>query len=262
MIFYYENELGKYQGGSTAESSGDADNAFSDTANVPYTSSGETASTTYVERKLEFEATIDSIFVLNQNLDDLTIYAAATSGGSYVDITANATLQMSQDGLHRYYKFATPFSFYDIKFECADTSPSGQEKRIGAILGLLEIGTIERFSAINTVKNFIRKTASLDSGGTVTMNKGSYWSFKLNTQYVGVQSEVDVAYDVQNATQDIFFWLNGGYDGEEKVKVEPYRFKDLLKCVVTGKSKPNFYKNFLNNVVNDEVTFEQTGMVD
>ena len=262
MKFFNENELGKYQSGTTDESSGDADNAFSDTITIPYISSGQTASTLVLERKLEFEATIDSIFILDSNFADVTIYASATSGGAYVDITSNATLLTSQDGLNRYYSFATPFSFFDMKFEVVNTSPLSQEKEVGAILGFLEIGSIERFSAIAPVKEFIRKASVLDAGGVVTMNKGSYWTYKIKTQYVGIQSEVDVVNEVQNLSSNFFFWLNDGYDGEEKVRVEPYRFEDLIKCVVTGKSKPSFYKNLLNNIVSDDVGFKQTGAVD
>ena len=262
MKFFNENELGKYQGGTTAESSGDADNAFSDTITIPYISSGQTVSTVTLERKLELESTIDSIFILDSNFDDLTIYASATSGGAYVDITSNATLQVSQDGLNRYYSFATPFSFFDMKFEVADTTPASQEKEVGAILGFLEIGEILRFSSIQPTKNFIRKISELDAGGVVTMNKGSYWTYKIKTQYVSVQSEVDVAKAIQDISTNFFFWLNGGYEGEEKVRVDPYRFEDLIKCVSTGKAKPSFYKNYLNNVVSDGIDFQQTGAVD
>jgi len=264
MKFFDINELGKYQDGTVDQSSGDADNVFTDNITNSYTSSGQgtDGNTVELERKREQEITIDTVMVLNCNFANFRIFKAITSGGAYTDITSSATLTISEDGLNRYYNFATSFSCFDMKFECDNTTPASNEKSCGAILGLLELGEIDRFSAIGPKKEFLRKELKLEQGGIQTMIKGSYWTYKPKTKFNTVQSEMDLINTIQNRGQEFFFWLNGNHEGDEQVKVEPYRFQDFFKVVSTSKPKPEPYKNYLNKSFSDTFEFKQNLGID
>lgn len=259
MKFFDINQLGKYQDGTTDQSSGDADNVFTDNIDKTYNSSGQgtDGNTVILERKREQENTIDTIMVLNCNFANFRIFKAITSGGAYTDITSSAVLTISEDGLNRFYTFATPFSFFDMKFECDNTTPANNEKSCGAILGLLELGEINRFSSIEPKKEFLRKELKLEQGGVQTILKGAYWTYKIKTRYNTIQSEVDLINTIQNRAQEFFFWLNGNNEGNEQVKAEPYRFQDFFKAVATGSAKPRFYKNYLNKSFEDTFEFKQ-----
>ena len=264
MRFLSENFLGSYnnQNAITA-SSGDVYNAFSDTTKFSYESEGQDTDGDTVSLQQDFnsEQSLDTIAVLNSNFDDFTISIA--SGASFTDVTSQATLTISQDGFSRLYKFDTAITFTEIKFEVDNTIVANEEKSCGVILGLTEIGSIERFSMIRPKGKVERKVIKLESGGVAVLNKGDpHWEFTINTDLVGVQNEIDVVEAIQNRSQDFFFWINDGYDGSEKVKQEPYRFEDFVRCAYTGNLDPMFYKNFLNFSANNKMQFKQTARID
>jgi len=264
MRFLSQNFLGSYNNQlMITASSGDPYNAFSDTTKFNYESDGQATDgdTVILQQDFSDTQTIDTIVALISNFNDFTISIA--SGGAFTDVTANATLQISQDGFSRIYKFATAINFTEIKFEINNTIVANEEKTVGAILGMLEIGSIERFSLINPKGKINKKILKLDTGGVAVLNKGSiHWELAINTELVTAQNEIDIVDSIQSRTFDFFFWINDGYDGQEKVKQEPYRFQDFLRCAYTGTSNPMFYKNFLNLSAENKLKFAQTAKID
>lgn len=263
MRFLTENILGSYNGQTAiTASSGDPYNAFSDTTKFSYQSESQDTDGSTVSLIQEFnsEQTLDTIVVLKCNFNDLTISTA--SGGAYTDVTSQATLTISQDGINRLYKFASAISFTEIKFEVDDTITANQEKECGAILGMTEIGSIERFTSVKPKGMVQKKVIKLESGGIAVLNKGDiHWDFTINTDLVSVQAEIDIVELIQNRTQDFWFWINDGYDGEELVKQEPYRFQDWIRCAYTGDSAPAFYKNYLNKTAKNALKFAQVAKI-
>ena len=264
MRFLEQNILGSYnQQILFSATSGDPFDAFSDTFTFNYQSSGQDSDGNIVILQQDFgsDQTIDTIVVLKHNFADFAIYIS--SGAGFTDVTSSAVLQNSVDGLNKIYKFTTPISFTKIKFEVSGTIPANSEKTVGAILGMLEIGVIDRFTLIKPKGNIEKKTLKLESGGMVTLYKGSnHWEFSINTDLVTVQNGIDIVEILQNKTTDFWLWINDGYDGDETVKQEPYRFEDFKRCVYTGNLQPMFYKNYLNKNANNKLKFAQTPKVD
>lgn len=263
MRFLSENFLGSYNNQDTiTASSGDPFNAFSDTTKFSYESSGQDTDGNTVSLQEDFAniQTLDTIIVLISNFADFKILTA--SGAAFTDVTGNAVLTISEDGFSRLYKFATPISFTEIKFEIDNTIVANQEKMCGAILGFSEIGSIERFSSVNPRGVVQKKVLKLESGGVAVLNKGDvHWEFDINTDLVSIQSEIDIVETIQNRDIDFFFWINDNHDGDEKVKQEPYRFVDFIRCGYTGNFQPQFYKNFLNKIASNKLKFAQTARI-
>lgn len=263
MRFLGENILGSYNGqNSITATSGDPYNAFSDTIKFNYQSDGEGTDGNTVALQQDFSSsqTLDTIVVLACNFDDFTISTA--SGGVFTDVTSSATLTISQDGTHRLYKFGTPISFTEIKFEVDDTITPNEEKQCGAILGFTELGSIERFKAVKPSGKIEKKVIKLESGGVAVLNKGDqHWDFSINTDLVSSQSEIDLVELIQSRTLDFWFWINDNHDGDELVKQEPYRFQDWIRCAYTGENKPMFYKNYLNKTASNQMKFSQTARI-
>jgi len=263
MRFLSENFLGSYNGqDSITASSGDPYNAFSDTTKFNYQSDGQGTDGNIVSLQQDFSSaqTLDTIAVLISNFDDFKISIA--SGGSFTDVTSQATLTISQDGLSRIYKFASSINFTEIKFEISDTITPNQEKICGAILGFTEIGSIERFKSVKPKGQIQKKIINLESGGVAVLNKGDiHWNFTINTDLVSVQSEIDIVELIQQRNKDFWFWINDNYDGQELVKQAPYRFQDFIRCSYTGDSNPAFYKNYLNKTAMNDLKFSQTACI-
>lgn len=263
MKFLSENKLGSYnRQNSITASSGDPLNAFADTTKFKYLSEGQATNgdTVFLQQNFAEEQELDTIVLLLSNFADFKISIA--SGASFTDVTANATLTISQDGLSRYYKFATPINFTEIKFEVDNTIVADQEKTCGAILGMTEIGSIQRFSNVKPTGKIEKKVLKLDAGGVAVLNKGDvHWDFTINTEFVSVQNEIDIVELIQNRTSDFFFWINDNHDGEELVRQEPYRFQDFIRCAYTGDLSPMFHKNFLNLTAKNDLKFAQTSKV-
>jgi len=264
MRFLEGNILGSYNQQISIEStSGDQYDAFSDTTTYNFQSVGQNTDGNILVLQQDFSSSqsLDTIVVLKSNFADFSISIA--SGGAFTDVTSNAVLQESKNGLSRIYKFATPISFTEIKFEVSGTLPINLEKTVGSILGMTEIGSIDRFSLIKPKGNIAKKTLKLESGGIVVLYKGSnHWDFSINTTLVTVQNEIDIVATIQNRTSDFFFWINDGYDGDETVRQEPYRFEDFVRCVYSGDIQPMFYKNYLNKNANNKLKFAQAPKVD
>lgn len=264
MRFLSGNILGSYNNQeSITASSGDPLNAFSDTILYNYLSEGQNTDgdTVILQQDFTDEQSFDTLAVLDCNFDDFAILTA--NGGSFTDITSLATLQISSNGKHRIYKFATAQTFTEIRFEINNTIVADEEKSCGAIMAFTEIGSIKRFDAVTTTGKINKKVINLENGGVAVLYKGStHWDFVINTDLVSVQSEIDIASEIQARTEDFFFWLNDGYEGKEKVKQEPYRFQDFIRCAYTGDNKPKFYKNYLNNYISNQIKFSQTSKID
>ena len=263
MRFLGENILGSYnEQTSFAASSGDVYNAFSDTIKFNYESEDQDTDGDTVSLQQDFssEQTLDTLAVLSNNFADFTISTA--SGGSFTDVTGDAVLSTSEDGTHRVYKFATPITFTEIKFEIDDTIIADNEKTVGAILGFVEVGSIDRFKMVSPKGKIEKKVLKLESGGVAVLNKGDvHWEFGVNTDLVSVQDEIDIVETIQNKDTDFFFWINDDHDGEEKVKQEPYRFQDFIRCSYTGTLDPQFYKNYLNKTASNKLKFSQTAKI-
>jgi len=263
MRFLTENILGSYNDqDSITASSGDPYNAFSDTTKFNYQSDGQDTDgdTVILQEDFSFSQSLDTIVVLACNFADFTISTA--SGASFTDVTSQATLTISQDGIHRLYEFASPITFTEIKFEIDDTITPNEEKQCGCILGFTEIGTIDRFKSVKPKGSIQKKVIKLESGGVAVLNKGDiHWDFTINTDLISVQAEIDTIEAIQVRTQDFWFWINDNYDGSEKVKQEPYRFQDFIRCSYTGDSSPSFYKNYLNKAAINDLKFAQTARI-
>ncbi len=263
MRFFGSNELASYNEQTITASSGDPYLCFSDTTKFSYESEGQGADGDVVEFLQEFtyEVTLDTIVVLACNFADFKILTA--SGGSFTDITANATLLTSQSGTHRLYKFPSEISFTEIKFQVEDTITANEEKTVGNILGFTELGSILRFQSVKTTGKIKRKVNELDSGGVAVISKGQqHWDFSINSALISDQTEFDLIETLQARTSNFWFWINDGYDGNEKVLVEPYRFQDFMRCAMTGGSAPSHHKNFLNLAAKDQLKFRQTARID
>lgn len=262
MKFFDVNILARYQGGTITGTSGNYDTVFSETLDFSYQSSGQGTDGDLVEAEnaLGYAAAFDSLIILNTNFKDEIIYIKETETGSWVDITSQAVITESTDGLHRFYKWPSVKTLYSFKITVEDTKTPNEEKSCSCVMSFEEIGDLYIFDKITPTKKLAQKKLKLDVGGVVTVNKGSHWAFQIKSKYIGVQSQADIIQHIQNSDREFFIWINSGLK-TAKIDVAPYRFLDFVKCVHTGSPKPSFYKNYLNSVLEDGITFEQTGQL-
>jgi hypothetical protein len=262
MKFFDVNVIAKYQGGTMDGSSGNYMTAFTETTELSYQSDGEDTDGNEVTltRVFTSKKEFDSLCILDTNFKDTTIWRKETDVSSWENITSQAVLTSKKDGTSHFYKFPSIIDFYSLEIRVPNTVVANQEKSCGCIMAFTEIGDLYMFNDIDCKKAYVQKKLTLEKGGIVTVNKGFWWKFAIKSKFIGVQSQADILANVQNLGREFFIWINSGLESA-KIEAQPYTFNDFIKCVYTGTPSPSFYKNYLNSVFEDQLTFEQTGMI-
>ncbi len=244
-------------GGSPSASSSIANSqfAFDGLLGTRWISSGEATdgNSVYLEMDYGFNRTIDSFYVLDSNIEDMEIQT--WNGATWVTASASiATITKSADLMNMFVKLNTEVTVGKVRVVGADTITPNQEKYITLFHAFPEIGQFQYFPdfqpAITPKQNVFETT---DGRGFV-IERGESFSAKITMRSHVLQTDIDLAEELLQRKEPFYIWPNGGNDSIFRFSFRPFRFQDIYKVTVIGKSAPeftkNFYKSGYNNVIN------------
>jgi hypothetical protein len=243
-IFEISDFDSNYVNNTWNQSSGNGSFAFINDNNYYWETEGEATNgtTSFLQASLEDlqTSTIDSLFILESNITDLAIYLDTGSG--LVLFTDYAAID-SEDGKSHYYKLNSEQTITGLKVEGSITNPANEEKKINRVLAFKQLARIENPAEINPTKNRKQKINKLLNGKSDIINLGS--SFDIDVKLKNHLTEQDNDAIEFLSDRDFEFWIWIQDEKEDRFKLfkqEPFRFQDLKKVAVKGKTSPN-YKN-------------------
>lgn len=213
------------------------------------TEGGATDGTTsFLQANLETlqTSTIDSLFILESNIIDLAIYLDTGAG---LTLFTDYVAVDSEDGKSHYYKFNSAQTIIGLKIEGSNTNPANIEKRINRVLAFKQFARIENPSEVNPTKNRKQKISKLLNGRNDLISLGS--SFDIDVKLKNHLTEQDNEAIQNLSDRDFEFWLwiqDEKEDRFKKFKQEPFRFQDLKKVVLKGKTKPNYKNGYWSSI--------------
>lgn len=232
------------------QSSGNSSYAFINDNKYYWETEGEATDGTISFLQVSLEtlqtSTIDSLFILESNITDLAIYLD-TGGG--LTLFTDYVVVDSEDGKSHYYKFNSAQTIIGLKIEGSNTSPANQEKLINRVLAFKQLARIENPAEINPIKNRNQKINKLLNGRNDLINLGS--SFDIDVKLKNHLTEEDNDAIQFLSDRDFEFWVwvqDEKEDRFKKFKQEPFRFQDLKKMVIKGKTNPNYKNGYWSSI--------------
>lgn len=207
-----------------------------------------------LEMDFGFNRTIDALYVYNTNILDIVL--SYWNGSSYTVIdSSNATIIKDPTGYYVFVKLNAPVDTQKVKVTGEDTIVANQEKYVTQLIAFSEIGQFVYFPDFEpeiTPKQNIFETTD---GRAVVIERGEAFSAKITLKSHVNQDDIDLAEELLARKEPFYIWPNGGdQDGIFRFSFRPFRFMDIIKVTVVGKSSPQFSKNFYragyNNVIN------------
>ena len=242
--------LNKFPGTATASSQ--SENASSCFDNLTYTSwlsNGEDTDgdAVYVERDLLTSKAINRIMVIGTNISDISL---EYHNGS-IFTALSATEIKSADNTNVLFEFTDPSaSRYRIIGE--DTIITNEEKEIQEIYMFQELGQLTIPPNDIKPKRIIEQSKhKLINAKNFYFNIGRRWEIDLKFKAHLGQTDIDLIESLILRDLEFHAWIN---DDEESVmlqKMEPFRFKDILKVAVDKGSSPSYYNNLFFSGVNE-----------
>ena len=228
------------------QSSGSGIYAFLNDNSYYWESEGEATdgTTSFIQANLPTlgTSTIDSLFINESNISDLTIYL--NTGAGFVIFT-DYIIVSSEDAKSHYYKFNNPQTIVALKIEGSNTTPANQEKKINRILAFSQLGRIENPADVNPTKNRKQVISKLLNGKSDGINFGSSFEIDLKLKNHLTAEDNSIISLLSAQDEELWVWIQDEKEDRYKFfKQEPYRFQDLLKVVIKGKTKPIYKKGY------------------
>jgi len=226
------------------QSSGNSSFAFINDNKYYWETEGEATDGTisFLQANLQTLQTtiIDSLFILESNITDLAIYLDTGAG---LTLFTDYVVVDSEDGKSHYYKFNSAQTIIGLKIEGSNTSPANSEKRINRVLAFKQLARIENPAEINPTKNRNQKISKLLNGKNDIINFGSSFDIDVKLKNHLTEQDNDAIQFLSDRDFEFWVWIQDEKEDRFKIfKQEPFRFQDLKKMAIKGKTKPN-YKN-------------------
>ncbi len=251
MRFYDRNILFSSYGGTISGSSNASltVSAFDENKRTQWFSSGENTdgNSVFLENILVNQSNIDTIFILNTNINNITI--EVDIGAGYVSLS-NFTLTKSNDGRNYYYKLNSTISILKIKISGSNTITANQEKEIGEIMAFEELGRIAYYDDIKGDKIKLQTISKLRFGKVDIITHGQYYTFKLKLKNHYVSNDNAIIELLMNRDYEFFIWINDNDEDNIVMYQEPYRFEDVYKVVIQKKVKADYKDNYTAGGIN------------
>lgn len=240
--YLFENFGGTFDASSNSSI---ANLAFDEDRQFSWTSTGEgtDGNAVYLEQTLAATSTIDTIFVKNTNISDLTIQVDVGSGYVSLSTASTFTLTKSDAGDVYYYKLDSSINLDAIKFEGSNTITANEEKTIEQCLAFLELGYITYNNDI--IPKRVRKQAltELNSGKVDIVNKGETWEFMLSLKSHYNSDDNTIIDTILQRDSEMWLWLNDDNEDTIVMSQEPWRFQDIYKVAFQKNDSVKFTKN-------------------
>lgn len=250
---YNENQ----QGGTPDASSRDtfALFAFDGLIGTKWTSLSENTdgNDVYIEMDYGVNREIDSFFVYNTNIDDLEVQYF--NGSIWVTCSSTiATITRSADLLHWFIHLNSQVTTKKVRVAGSNTITVNQEKYVTLFRAFLEIGQFEYFPDFDSEFIPTQNIFKVTDGRGIIFDRGEQFTASLDFKSHVNQNDITLAEGLITRKDAFFMWPNGGDESIFTYKFRPYRFQDIFKVGVSGKTKPkltkNYYKSGYNNTIN------------
>lgn len=242
-----------FGGGVTASSSTSLQEfAFDGQVSTRWTSSGENTDGDSIHLTMDYgiNRLIDSVFVYNTNIDDISI--EYWNGSAWVEFEdgVNATVIKSSDGAYVFAKLTTAVSTQSVRILGSNTIVADQEKYVGMFLAFLEIGQFEYFPDFDADFEPEQNIYKTTNGLSFVIERGEVFTADITMRSHVNQNDIDLFMTLVERKEPFFIWPNGGDESIFAYSFKPYRFRDIFKVSIIGKYSPkltrNYYKAGLN----------------
>ena len=258
LRFFGTNYCELQFGGTITVSSADntKEFAFDGLTGTRWITDGENTDGNSVSLEMDFgfNRTIDCIYVYNTNIDDFVL--AYWNGSSYTNITSsNATIIQDSTGYHIFAKLNTPVDTQKLRITGSNTIVANQEKYVTQFMAFSELGQFEYFPNFDPEIIPEQNVFKTTDGRGFVIERGEAFSAKITFKSHVNQNDIDLAEELFARKEPFFIWPNGGdQDDIFRFNFRPFRFQDIIKVTIIGKSSPGFTKNYYragyNNVMN------------
>jgi hypothetical protein len=198
---------------------------------------------------------LDTVIVIDTNIKDLTILVD-DDDGSPITVPTNLVTQKSADGKN--YRFTFQNGNYNgIKLIGSSTVTANAQKYIGNVIATNELGQFEhpvRFRG-SMVKEQVSIT--LESGKKFVIDKGDALSGMLVFKSHTSTHDMELFCTLLDRGSEFHIWPNGGNESQFRYPFYPFRFKDVFKVAIVGKSLPEYTANYFKAGLNATLNVEE-----
>ncbi len=215
-----------------------------------------------------FESEINRILLINHNFKAYTIQY--WNGSTYVDFSnvykLTGTVQSSitetvNANDTSYYEFDTVTTTI-IKITITTTQVANDEKYIFQVIATKELGTLEGYPIINSLKQSRNTVVTEMLSGKQNITKG-YETFSCKLQFknypASLSDDLDLVWTLYDSQDPFLVWLCGGHTTSSyfRYALRGFRPRDIYQCQVKGDVPVSYYKNIYNAPVNLELQLEE-----
>lgn len=231
MRIFDTNRLFENLGGTIAVSSGTGQFAFDEDSQFGWSSDGEgtDGNTIFLTRTLESIESIDSIFIKETNINNITIEVDV--GAGFVALS-DFTLTKSDDGMNYYYRLGSSINIDAIRINGSNTITANEEKTIAQILAFEELGQIKNIDTIDSKIKRVQKVSRLNSGKKDIINKGRYFEFVLGFKTHFRSADNAIIATLLDRDDAMWIWINDGAENVQVMSQQPFRFEDIFKVSI------------------------------
>jgi len=231
MRIFDTNWLFENLGGSIAASSGTPQFAFDEDSQFDWASDGEATDgdAIFLTRTLESTNPIDSIFIKETNINNITIEVDV--GAGFVALS-DFTLTKSDDGMNYYFRLGSSINIDAIRVNGSNTIIANEEKTVAQILAFEELGQIENIDTIDPKIKRVQKVSKLNSGKKDIINKGRYFEFVLGFKTHFRSRDNAIIELLLDRDDAMWLWINDDMENIQVMNQQPFRFQDIFKVSI------------------------------
>ena len=242
MRIFDTNWLFENFGGTIDASSGTPQFAFDEDNQFDWSSGGEDTDgdAIFLTRTLDSSVPIDSIFIQETNINNITIEVDV--GAGFVALS-DFTLVKSDDGMNYYYRLGSSINIDAIKIIGSNTIVANLEKTIAQILAFEELGQIKNIDTIDSKIKRVQKVSKLNSGKKDIINKGRYFEFTLGFKTHYRSADNAIIETLLDRDEAMWLWINDDSEEVQLMSQQPFRFQDIYKVSIEKDNGVKYTKN-------------------
>lgn len=210
------------------------------------------------------DVVLDRIFLIDHNFETFTV--KYKSGGVFVDFTNVTGLDGALGGGITETTYARDTAYYEfdsvttsaIEITCTTAQVTDAEKFISQIIATEELGTLEGYPIVKSVKpsrnSRIKRTLT---GRRNVLKSIETTEFQLDFKDYprSLSDDLDLMFDLQDSEDPFLVWLSGGRFGSDffGYTLPQWKLKAVTQMQVIKNLDNSYSKNVYQNSVNVKV---------
>jgi hypothetical protein len=158
------------------------------------------------------------------------------------------------DLYHYFVKLAASVTTQKVRVAGSNTIVANREKYVTLFHAFMQLGQFNYFPDFSPEITPKQNVFTATDGRGIVIERGEQFSAKIKFESHVNQADITLAESLLSRKDPFFIWPNAGDESIFTYKFRPYRFQDLFKVTVTGKSSgkltKNFYRAGYNNTIN------------